>query len=135
MNFLTLVNELGEDADLLARSDDWLEQERRAKAAELDQTANELRAILLAQRIKRALQQKNLVAVQQILKGADGEVRDIVIRIMNLPDAVTLLGATGADPLCEPVQKDMIDAMNVTAQMSAWHSDGYDLATSAALRS
>jgi hypothetical protein len=124
MSFLTLVHELGEDADLLTRSDDWLEQERRSAAAKLDKAANELRAVLLAQKVKRALQQKNLVAVQQILRDANGEIRDITIRLLNLPDALALLSA--------PV--DTLDEANATGQISVWVGDGYDIPAAAALR-
>lgn len=125
MSILTLVRELGEDADLLARNDDWLEAERRSKAAELDKAANELRVIMLAQRIKTALQQKNLVAVQQILKDADGKVRDVIIRILNLPDALALLSSP----------QDTLDEVNLAAQLAGWDKDGYDITTSASLRS
>jgi len=126
MSILTLVQELGEDADLLVRHDDWLEAERKSKAAELDRAANELRAIMLAQKIKRALQQKNLVAVQQILKDTDGKVVDIIIKILNLPDALSLLSTS---------QYDTLDQVNFAAQLSGWDNDGYDIATSASLRS
>lgn len=124
-NPLTLMTELGEDADLLTRHDNWLEEERRSKAVELDKAANELRTIILAQRIKTALQQKNLVAVQQILRDTDGKVRDIIIRILNLPDAYVLLAAP----------QDTLDETNAAAQIHGWDSDGYDVTTSAALRS
>jgi hypothetical protein len=124
MSILNLISEIGEDADLLARSDEWLEQERKATAAELDRKAQELRALLLAQRIKRLLQQRNLVAVQQILRTADGEVRDIIIKIMNLPDALAILDH----------RHDTLDEANTAAQILTWNRDGYDVATSAALR-
>ena len=124
MSLITLMREIGEDADLLARSDEWLENERRSKAADLDKAAKELRVIILAQQIKTALQQKNLVAVQQILRNADGEIRDIIIRIMNLPDAIAMMLPT----------RDTIDEINAAAQLHGWDRDGYDIAASAALR-
>jgi len=124
MSIMTLMNEIGPDADLLTRNDAWLESERYAKAAELDKLAKELRAIQLAQRIKQLLQQRNLVPVQQILRDADGEILDVVIRIMNLPDALPLLSAP----------RDTLDELNAAGQLSGWHSDGYDLPTAAALR-
>ncbi len=122
---MTLMKEIGNDADLLTRSDEWLEEERRSKAVELDRAANELRAILLAQKIKRHLQQKNLVAVQQTLRDAGGQVCDIIIKLMNLPDALTLLAAP---------HNDTIDEINAAAQLLGWDKDGYDIRTSAALR-
>jgi hypothetical protein len=124
MNLLELLNDIGEDADLLTRSDDWLEQERRSVAADLDTKARELEKILMATRIKRLLQQKNLVAVQQLLKNADGETKDIIIRLMKLPDAMSLME--------QPA--DTLDEVNAAAQCMTWEKDGYDLSTSRALR-
>ena len=125
MTLLNLMTEIGEDADLLTRSDEWLEEERRATASELDRKAQELRAVLLAQRIKKLLQQKNLVAVQQLLRTADGEMQDIIVRIMNLPDAMHLLSS----------RQDTLDELSTAAQQITWNNDGYDLIRSAALRS
>ncbi len=125
MSLLTLMQEIGDDSDLLVRSDMWLEMERKAKATELDRTANELRAILLAQKIKCALQQKNLVAVQEILREeSSGEVRDIVTKIVSLPEALTTI--------TQP--HDTLDEINAAAQLMMWDSDGYDIRNSAKLR-
>ena len=116
---MTLISDLGENADLLTRSDTWLENERRATAAELDRCANELRAIQLAQRIKTALQQKNLVAVQELVRNMDGNIQDIVVRILDLPKAIRKLDGS--------VPQDTLDAMNSIAQIHGWRSDGYDV--------
>jgi hypothetical protein len=124
-HLLTQINELGEDADLLARHDDWLETQRNALQGDLEQKATELRAVLLAQRIKRLLQQKNLVAVQQLIRSSEGKVVDIVIRIMNLPDALQQLLKPAVDTL---------DEVNVAAQVYGWDKDGYDIPGSRALR-
>ncbi len=124
MNLTNLITEIGDDADLLARSDSWLAMERNRKARELEEISRELRALDLAQRIKGFLQQKNLVAVQQILRDADGEIQNILVKIMNLPDAMAILRSG----------HDTLDAVNAAGQMVGWQNDGYDLATSAALR-
>lgn len=121
---MTLMHEIGNDADLLTRSDEWLEKERLRTADALQEVANTLRAIQLAQTIKRHLQNKNLVAVQQILRTTNGDVKKIIIKIMSLPDALVLL----AKP------QDTLDQLNTAAQLHGWNRDGYDLATSAALR-
>jgi hypothetical protein len=117
------MEELGQDADLLTRSDPWLEQERVRLSEELEKVATHLRAVHVAQKIKRQLQQKNLVAVQQLLRDADGEVKNIIVRIMNLPDALSMLSTS-----------DTLDELNVAAQLHGWKEDGYDLVASAALR-
>lgn len=116
---MTLINDLGDDADLLLWSDEWLESERRIAATELDRCANELHAIHLAQRIKRALQQKNLVAVQELVMDADGDVRDILIRILKLPEAVRRAN--------ELYPHDSMVMANLIAQHYGWQTDGYDV--------
>jgi len=118
------LNELGSDADLLTRHDDWLENQRIATAARLDHNANELRALLLAQRIKRALQQKNLVAVQELVRNSSGETVDIAINIMSLPDALK--------KFVKPI--DTLDEVNAAGQVYGWDIDGYDIPTSKKLR-
>ena len=126
MNLMNLLDDIGEDADLLTRSDAWLEQERRNVASELDERAQELEKLLTAQRIKKLLQQKNLVAVQQILRSANGEMKEIIIRLMKLPDAVHLM---------EQPQVDFLDGVNASGQFMTWDKDGYDIQTSRSLRS
>ena len=116
---MTLINDLGEDADLLIRSDEWLESERRVTATELDRCANELRVIHLAQRIKKALQQKNLVAIQELIRDFDGNIHDVLIRVLDLPKAVHRIRNITIN--------DDIDAMNAIAQYQSWKMDGYDV--------
>lgn len=123
MSLTSLMEEIGQDADLLTRSDTWLEQERIRRSQELEQAAAELQAVLLAQRIKQQLQQKNLVAAQQLIRNSDGDIRQILVRIMNLPDALSMLHTS-----------DTLDQINNSAQLHGWHQDGYDLPASAALR-
>ena len=95
------------------------------KAAQLGEVANELRAILAAQKAKTALQQKNLVAVQEIVRNDADEIQAILIRVMPLPDALTLFSQP-------PV--DTSDKLNRAGMLSGWVDDGYDIQTSAALR-
>lgn len=73
MHLMTLINDLGQDADLLTRSDRWLEQQRIQISTELNSLVDELRAILLAQKIKTRLQQTNLVAVGREAEDESGE--------------------------------------------------------------
>lgn len=123
MSLTSLMEEIGQDADLLTRSDTWLEQERIRRSQELEQAAAELQAVLLAQRIKKQLQQKNLVAAQQLIRDSNGDINKILVRIMNLPDALSMLHTS-----------DTLDQINNSAQLYGWHQDGYDLPTSATLR-
>ena len=125
MNILGLMADLDTDADLVTRSDEWLEAERRSTAHELDRITRELRAIMTAQRIKTALQQKNMVAAQQILRDTDGEIKSVLVRFMNLPDALVMFQAP---------PRDEVDELNREAQLYGWDRDGYDIPASAALR-
>jgi hypothetical protein len=59
-----MLRDIGDDADLLTKSDEWLESNRKSIAQEVDMKLQELKKILLAQKIKSLLQSKNLVAVQ-----------------------------------------------------------------------
>lgn len=132
MNLETMIKELGDDADLLVRSDEWLEGERKIAAQQIDELINELRSIMLAQRAKRALQQKNMVAVQHISRDKSGNINDMVINIMNLPDALKSLDNNTGNNTDNT--EDNIDEANKIAQLYGWGSDGYDLALSSGLR-
>lgn len=115
MNLISLIADLGDDTDLLMRSDQWLEEERKSVANHLDQLTTELRAIQIAQKIKRQLQQSNLVPVQSLVKDQDNNIVDVVIRIMPMTDAVAVL----------KTQSD--NAVEVKSQLSNWLLDGYDI--------
>ena len=122
---MTLIHDLGQDADLLVRKDTWLEQQRRETAAELDKLANELRSILLAQRIKSTLQQTNMVAVLENSRDDRGDIQDIDIKIQHLPSILSTFDRDKHDP------HKRISAL---AQTTGWKSDGYDIEGSRALR-
>jgi hypothetical protein len=117
MSILNLIEDIGEDLDLLVRSDEWLEEERKSISAELDRIASELRSIYTAQRLKRYLKQSDLVAVQSLVKDDNGEVSDIQIAIMPVKEAIKYLRSNS---------KDDIDTRHKMAQISCWKSDGYD---------
>lgn len=119
MSILSLIEDIGEDLDLLVRSDEWLEEERKSIAAELDRITNELRSIYTAQRLKRHLKLSDLVAVQSLEKDENGDVSDIKIAIMPLKDAMDYLQNNSQDEL---------DTRSKMAQISCWKSDGYDVA-------
>lgn len=118
MNLMTLISEIGDDYDLLTRSDEWLEEERKSISTDLDRITKELYSVLMAQRAKRLLQDKNLVAVQSLVKDEEGEIKDIAIKVMNIRDAIQLLKKEIGTPL---------DHLNTIAQIDGWIQDGYDL--------
>jgi len=63
MNLLTMMNEIGGDADLLTRSDEWLDSHRKYLSGRMSELAEELDAVLIAQKYKNVLQRSNLVAI------------------------------------------------------------------------
>ena len=101
MHLMTLINDLGQDADLLTKSDRWLEQQRIQIATQMDGLVDELRAILLAQKIKTRLQQTNLVAVRKDSEDECGEpvtlVRITKLRNVNESDGSYNLATIRAD--------------------------------------
>jgi hypothetical protein len=125
MSLEKLMIEIGDDTDLLTRSDEWLEEERKSIAAKFDEIARELRSVITAQKIKMHLQQRNLVAVQSLSRDTSGQVYNTSVNIMNLPDAVYLLKNQNNDDL---------DKVNYLGHISGWESDGYDIETSSELR-
>lgn len=119
-----LMQQLAGDLDLIITTDEWLNQERIYLAADIDAKVRELEKIIIAKKIKSILQNKNMVAVKQIIKTDNGNIKDIVIKLMSLPDAIDLMEE------CE----DKIDQVNYLNQITNWETDGYDIESSKALR-
>lgn len=117
----SLIKQLADDFDLLTYSDEWLEEERKSISADLEEAAKTLRAIIIAQRVKKILQDRNLVAVQSLVK-SEGQITDVLIDIMSLPDAMVLLSQNEQE-----LQNDLL----TSAQMAGWKKDGYDLLNTA----
>lgn len=116
MNVMEIVNSMGSDAVLLTHNDEWLERQRDKTAKHMDELANSLRALMLAQKVKRSLQQRNLVAVQHLLT-ENGEVKDIIIRLLPLPEAIQMLQPS----------EDKLKEMNRILQLDIWKQDGYEM--------
>lgn len=119
-----LLSELKTELELITKTDQWLEQEKISLSADIDEKVKELEKILIAMKIKSMLQNKNMVAVKQIIKTANGNIKDMVIRIMSLPDAIDLCAQTDNE----------IDRVNYLQHISDWAKDGYDIKLSKALR-
>jgi len=125
MNELTIIHELGGDADLLTYSDSYLETQRKLLAAEISRLAEELDSIQKAIHIKRVLHQTNRVATRRIHRAPTGQVSDVSISIMPLPDALKSLRNDRADA---------VSRANEIAQILGWGDDGHDLSTASNLR-
>ena len=116
-----MIHEIGEDADLLTRSDEWLDSQRRYISVQMSKLADELGAILIAQKYKIKLQEKNLVA---IIEMEEDDVIDAVVKVMPLPDAISQLDKSTSS----------VGKLNKEAQHKNWEDDGYDIQTSSSLR-
>lgn len=125
MNELCIIHELGSDADLLTYSDSYLETQRRLLAADISRLAGELDLVQRAIRLKRILQQRNMVATRRLERSPAGDVSDVAIYIMPLPDAMQELRNDDQDEIAKA---------NQAAHLLGWADDGHDLAASASLR-
>lgn len=105
-----IIDELGDDAELLTKSDVWLEALESKLNQHFTILLQDLEKIQNTIRIKQRLQQQNLVAVQRSIHS--GELSDVVIEILPLSKAVRLIDHT-----------DYRDQINI------WAADGYDVQT------
>jgi len=108
MNQMDIIDALGCDTGLLVRSDAWLEVRKTKVCQDPDLLLEDLKQIQTALKIKRELQQRNLVAVQ---RSKFSSPIDKAVEILPLSDAVRSI------PLPERNQV-----------LSIWNSDGYDVA-------
>lgn len=119
-----LLSQLGEDKDLILKTEKWLNQEKISLSADIDEKVRELEKILIAIKVKNMLQDKNMVALKQVLRNNSGAIRDIVIKIMSLPDAIDM---------CNKADNHL-DKNNYLRHMTEWDKEGYDIKLSADLR-
>lgn len=113
-----LIEAIKEDADLLTKSDQWLEEEKNYFTHILEATISELKPILLAILIKRQLQQKNMVPALKLQRDQNGDVSDVVIEICKLQEAIKDIR-----------DNDIYDRLIAAGNIATWHSDGYDIET------
>ena len=116
----TTIAELGDDTDLLLFPDQWLENHRIDLQSRMAELADQLNAVLIAQRFKSYLQQKNMVAICCLNRTATGTPISIIIEIMPLPDAVVILDNDKQDPTA-------MGKVNAEQQERTWVADGYDV--------
>jgi len=109
MNQMDIIDALGGDTGLLVKSDAWLEVRKTKVCQDLDLLLEDLKQIQTALRIKRELQQRNLVAVQR----SKFSQMDKAVEILPLSDAVQSI---------PPPERNRI--------LDIWNSDGYDVAAS-----
>ncbi|MCK9557557.1 MAG: hypothetical protein M0R50_05900 [Candidatus Cloacimonetes bacterium] len=105
-----IIEELGDNAELLTKSDAWLAIMEEKLGQDLTILLHDLDQIQTAIRIKQRLQQNNRVAVKRPVRS--GKISDEVIEILPLTKAVKVANQTSHSD-----------------QINIWAADGYDIAT------
>lgn len=126
----TIVEQLGEDTDLLLSPDDWLDNESQSIQQKMALMADELDRILIAKRIKRRLQQENRVAVRYMTRDEDGNPTGEKVLICTIQEALALLERDKKDPNVPPD----IAQSNARTHVAVWRRDGYDIEGSKRVR-
>lgn len=115
-----LLEAIREDADLLTKTDMWLEEEKNYFTEQLRKTIEELKPILLAIAIKQKLQQQNMVPRQKFIRSNTGQIENVVIDFCKLPEALKDIVYNS---------KDTLDQLMAAGNIATWQIDGYDVNT------
>lgn len=115
-----LLEAIREDADLLTKTDMWLEEEKNYFTEQLRKTIEELKPILLAIAIKQKLQQQNMVPRQKFIRSNTGQIENVVIDFCKLPEALKDMVYNS---------KDTLDQLMAAGNIATWQIDGYDVNT------
>jgi len=115
-----LLEAIRHDADLLTKSDAWLEEEKNYFTEQMRKSIEELKPILLAIAIKQKLQQQNMVPRQKFIRGSTGQIENVVIDFCKLPEALRDMLNNG---------RDTLDQLIAAGNVATWQIDGYDVNT------
>jgi hypothetical protein len=115
-----LLEAIREDADLLTKTDMWLEEEKNYFTEQLRKNIEELKPILLAIAIKQKLQQQNMVPRQKFIRNSTGQIENVVIDFCKLPEALKDMVYNS---------KDTLDQLIAAGNIATWQIDGYDVNT------
>lgn len=103
-----------QDADLLTRSDSWLNTQIKVLEEEHSKIGSELGVLRLVLKYKKAMYENGLVAVHEIMRDEHGEIDDMVIKLVRATTAKKCLNDNGNDTaalLCK------------MGQLTCWESD------------
>ena len=107
-----------QDADLLTRSNSWLNMQLQFLETEQSKIGKEIGLIKLILNAKKSMYDNGLVAVHEFLRDENGEIDDMVIRLVKVEDAIKNLNKNGNDT--EALMYKM-------GQMTCWESDRVDI--------
>ena len=125
-----IIEELGQDVELLVKPDAWLENQRINLQSQLSSLADELHKVITAQRLKRTIQQTNKVAVRRPIKQENTPLH-FNVKIKPLPDAIEDL-KQDTENVSLPTE---ITYSNEEYHLTVWKLDGYDIKRSTNMRS
>lgn len=107
-----------QDADLLTRSNSWLNMQLKLLENEHSKIGKEIGLIKLVLNAKKTMYDSGLVAVHEFLRDENGEIDDMVIKLVKVEDAMKDLNQNGNDT--EALLYKM-------GQMTCWESDEVDV--------
>lgn len=98
-----------ESPHLLTKSDRWLEQQRRVVSTKIDDLTSQLRSLILAQRIKTKLQDKNCVIMLRDddidIQKIQNAIKDVILDPHDSHELIESWIEDGYDPMCFPPQQ------------------------------
>jgi hypothetical protein len=111
---MNIPEDVRQDADLLTRSDNWLNTQIKLLEEEYSKIGKELGLFKLVLKAKQAMYDSGLVAIHQFMRNENGEIDDMVIKLVKADQAIRQLNKNGND-------EDAL--LYKMGQMTCWDND------------
>jgi hypothetical protein len=119
MNLTSLIQDLGEDAELILMSDKWLSQQEVFLSAELDRITAEYKSVIAAKKVKRILQNQNMIAVDRPTR--------LEIEIAKVPEVLKNMTGMGNGDVKTDSAISIIESLGMSRILPVMLDDGYDI--------
>lgn len=119
MNLTSLIQDLGEDAELILMSDKWLSQQEAFLSAELDRITAEYKSVIAAKKVKRILQNQNMIAVDRPAK--------LEIEIAKVPEVLKNMTSINSGDIKADNAQSIIESLGMSRILPVMLDDGYDI--------
>ena len=119
MNLTSLIQDLGEDAELILMSDKWLSQQEAFLSAELDRITAEYKSVIAAKKVKRILQNQNMIAVDRPAK--------LEIEIAKVPEVLKNMTSMNSGDIKADNAQSIIESLGMSRILPVMLDDGYDI--------
>lgn len=119
MNLTSLIQDLGEDAELILMSDKWLSQQEAFLSAELDRITAEYKSVIAAKKVKRILQNQNMIAVDRPAK--------LEIEIAKVPEVLKNMTSMNSGDVKADDAQSIIESLGMSRILPVMLDDGYDI--------